>query len=234
MDWLKHKPYILLNGILGGLILVVFATINRVVHGYPLGYDAYVFPFIFGFASWSIIGIFLFGWFDTRNELARVEALTILDPLTDAYNRRFFDENLKKLCEKSIRDNTPISLAMLDIDHFKTVNDTYGHQCGDYVLRRLAIILKQNNRACDFICRYDGEEFAILLPQTGLNKAVEFAERNRANCAKHKIEFVGRVPYDTSVTHAMVACKSISEFSNGKVSEAIKAIWHKVEKFLED
>lgn len=67
----------------------------------------------------------------------------------------------------------------MDIDHFKMINDTHGHQYGDYVLKQLARILKQNNRACDYICRYGGEEFTILLPDTKLDEATKFAERNR-------------------------------------------------------
>jgi len=89
--------------------LVVFATINKVVHQYPLELDVYLFPFIYGFASWSIVGIVLFRWFDTRMKLTRVETVAITDPLTGTHNRRFFDESLRKLCEKSVRDNTLFS-----------------------------------------------------------------------------------------------------------------------------
>jgi len=219
MNWTKHKNfYIILMGMSGGLILVVFAIINKTVHQYPMEADAFLFPFIYGFASWSIIGIVLFRWFDTRMKLTRAETMAITDPLTGTHNRRFFDEVLKKLCERSIRYNAPISLAMMDIDHFKMINDKFGHQCGDYVLKQLTRILEQNNRACDYICRYGGEEFTILLPDTKLDEAVKFAERNRVKIQEEEFVWENN---KFNITASFGVCQSRTNNSCEKIISSL-------------
>jgi diguanylate cyclase (GGDEF)-like protein len=101
------------------------------------------------------------------------------DPLTGLANRRYWAEWLVREFERARRYGQPLSCSMVDIDHFKGVNDAYGHDAGDAVLTEIAQIMKRHVRPSDLLCRYGGEEFTILLPQTSLNGAAEHAERLR-------------------------------------------------------
>jgi two-component system cell cycle response regulator len=105
--------------------------------------------------------------------------LAITDGLTRVYNHRFFQELFEKEFTRSDRYNTIFSLIMLDIDHFKNINDTYGHLCGDEILRGLAELITGCLRSMDVVARYGGEEFAMLLPETGAAEALQTAERIR-------------------------------------------------------
>jgi diguanylate cyclase (GGDEF)-like protein/PAS domain S-box-containing protein len=108
-----------------------------------------------------------------------LQELAVRDGLTALYNRRYLDETLEREVSRARREGNPLSLVMLDIDHFKRVNDTYGHQAGDEVLRVLAATLMADIRTEDIACRYGGEEFLILLPGMPLASAMERAERWR-------------------------------------------------------
>ena len=105
------------------------------------------------------------------------------DPLTGVRNRRSFDEALAKRFAHARRYNRPLAVAMVDIDFFKQVNDTMGHQAGYDVLREVASVLKRVTRQTDFVARYGGEEFVVILPETPLFEALQFAEKIRANVA---------------------------------------------------
>jgi diguanylate cyclase (GGDEF)-like protein len=102
------------------------------------------------------------------------------DPLTGAANRRAFDDSIDTLVKEFNRYGAPVSVAMLDIDHFKQVNDEHGHLQGDVVLRDLAELLRDSLRECDIVARYGGEEFAIIMPQTKLAPAAMLGQRLRA------------------------------------------------------
>jgi len=111
-----------------------------------------------------------------------IEQLTnaaTLDPLTGCYNRREFEEQMVKNIASAKRHKTPLSLFMFDIDHFKRVNGTYGHQAGDAVLNIISGIVKNNMRTGDILSRYGGEEFIAILPSTGKREAMELADRLR-------------------------------------------------------
>lgn len=110
-----------------------------------------------------------------------LQELAVRDGLTALYNRRYLDETLEREVSRARREGNPLSLVMLDIDHFKRVNDTYGHQAGDEVLRVLAATLMADIRTEDIACRYGGEEFLILLPGMPLASAMERAERWRSS-----------------------------------------------------
>lgn len=105
-----------------------------------------------------------------------LQELAVRDSLTGLYNRRYLDETLEREVSRARREGIPLSLVMLDIDYFKRVNDTYGHQVGDQALRMLASILLSDIRAEDVACRYGGEEFLILLPNMPLGAAIQRAE----------------------------------------------------------
>jgi two-component system cell cycle response regulator len=120
----------------------------------------------------------------TKNEqleelLGKVEYMAITDALTGLYNRRRFHDVLSKEFERSRQYGTPFSLVVLDIDHFKKVNDEYGHQTGDTVLREISNIIIKGIREIDTASRVGGEEFMIILPNTGRDNAIIGTERMR-------------------------------------------------------
>ena len=115
----------------------------------------------------------------------QMEILATTDNLTGLYNRRHFFFLGNAEVQRTNRYHSSLSLAMVDIDHFKKVNDQYGHAAGDFVLQRLAQIFKQEYRKIDVIGRYGGEEFAILMPETSLSQAVLAADRLRQVIAEH-------------------------------------------------
>lgn len=104
---------------------------------------------------------------------------SILDPLTGLYNRRFMEETLAREIRRAERNQRSLNLIMLDIDHFKEFNDTFGHEAGDAVLRELGQMLKDNTRGSDVSCRFGGEEFVLILPETTAEDARQRAEELR-------------------------------------------------------
>ncbi len=127
-------------------------------------------------------------------QINRVEALqielreqAIRDELTGLHNRRYMNESLQPRLDEAKEQNQAISVIMIDIDRFKTFNDTYGHHAGDLMLQKLSSILRQNTRSIDITCRYGGEEFIIALPDTPLEIAFERAEAIRTKFAQASI-----------------------------------------------
>lgn len=117
-----------------------------------------------------------------EDENKSLAELSINDALTKVRNRRFFNDIYPQMWNDSIEERTPISVIMLDIDHFKRVNDDYGHLCGDHCLVTLAQIMQSSvNHSTDVVCRYGGEEFAIILTRTTAEQACVVAERIREN-----------------------------------------------------
>jgi diguanylate cyclase (GGDEF)-like protein len=109
--------------------------------------------------------------------LEELRKLSITDPLTGLKNRRHFMDFLTREFHRAIRYGHPLGLIVADLDHFKKVNDRYGHQAGDYVLKHFAEILQYNQRTSDLCARYGGEEFAVVLPETDLKGATLVAQR---------------------------------------------------------
>jgi two-component system, cell cycle response regulator len=117
--------------------------------------------------------------------------LTAQDGLTRLHNRRALNEFLDREVSRSQRYRRPLSVVLLDLDRFKAVNDTYGHACGDHVLREMADLLRTSTRAEDLCARYGGEEFALVLPEADHAAAVAVAERVRAAVGEHTFQFEG-------------------------------------------
>jgi diguanylate cyclase (GGDEF)-like protein/PAS domain S-box-containing protein len=120
---------------------------------------------------------------------AKLEVLASTDGLTGLYNRVYFNEKLEDEVQRAIRFKTPLSLLMLDLDHFKKVNDTYGHQAGDLCLMALASLMRRLSRTVDTCARYGGEEFVIILPQTPPENAMGLAERLRQKVEALKVQY---------------------------------------------
>jgi diguanylate cyclase (GGDEF)-like protein len=126
----------------------------------------------------------------TINDIQRIYILeqeNTNDPLMGIYNRRYLERRLNEEVNRSKRYNLSLSLLMLDVDYFKKVNDTYGHQAGDTVLKKLAQIIVDLARETDFVARYGGEEIVIVLPNTSISAAAFMAERCRNQVSKKLI-----------------------------------------------
>ncbi len=122
-----------------------------------------------------------------------LKRLSITDNLTQAYTRTKYEEVIKREIERTKRYNTTLSVAIFDIDHFKKVNDTYGHNAGDYVLKEMASIVNKSLRATDYLVRWGGEEFLILAPDTDLTGTKVMAERIRKAIENHTFNEAGKV-----------------------------------------
>jgi diguanylate cyclase (GGDEF)-like protein len=118
-----------------------------------------------------------------RRQVEELSTLVSIDALTGLYNFRHFETVLQAEMDRSKRSGIPTSLVMVDVDNFKAVNDTYGHEKGNLVLKYLADILRSAVRTTDIVCRYGGEEFAMIFPETHLNLAVKVADRIRIKIA---------------------------------------------------
>lgn len=122
----------------------------------------------------------------------QTKKLSITDGLTEIYNHRYFQEKLSEELKRSERYKNNLSLIIFDIDHFKIINDKYGHANGDLILKGVVEILKKNFRETDFVARYGGEEFAIILPETEMPGALVAAERARISIAKKSFQLPGK------------------------------------------
>ena len=122
---------------------------------------------------------------------------SIVDPLTGLYNRRYMDETLRRELTRALRKSTPVSLIVFDIDHFKKINDLFGHDGGDAVLRSLAVQLKRDIRESDVACRFGGEEFVLILTEcdraTALARALKIAEEVRQLDVRSGSQVIGRI-----------------------------------------
>lgn len=120
---------------------------------------------------------------ELRDANERLEALSTKDELTGLCNRRYLERILQEENNRTVRYRTPMAAIMIDIDHFKDINDTYGHAMGDEVLRNIGKLLLEQVRALDTVARYGGEEIVVLLPHTPLEGALQLAERLREKIA---------------------------------------------------
>lgn len=116
-----------------------------------------------------------------------------VDPLTGLYNRRFFDESLKRELARAQRSKSTCSVIMVDLDHFKRINDTYGHDGGDLVLKAAARAITERVRTSDVVCRYGGEELVLMLPDCGAQEAAKLAESIRVSLTELLIQHQGTI-----------------------------------------
>lgn len=135
-----------------------------------------------------------------QNEKRILEKLAYKDPLTNIYNRQIFNTMLQQAYTEKQRDGASVSLVLFDIDHFKKVNDNYGHDVGDKVLIELTKLISNNIRASDIFARWGGEEFVILMPNTSVDAAYNKAEFLRGLVENHESEYIPKITISLGVT----------------------------------
>ncbi|MGA2140808.1 MAG: GGDEF domain-containing protein [Brevinematales bacterium] len=140
-----------------------------------------------------LVGMYMILTFRLEKTLEKVRLLSVTDELTRIYNRKKFNEVFNDEIRKFKRYGRPLSLIMFDIDHFKKVNDTYGHETGDSILSGVVSVIKPMVRQTDLFARWGGEEFMILTPDTGKAGASEFAERIRVRISSKNFAKVGNL-----------------------------------------
>jgi diguanylate cyclase (GGDEF)-like protein len=148
----------------------------------------------------SVIGYQMASTLKHFQRFSSVKSMAIYDTLTSLYNRRFFEERLGIETQKSFYGGTPLSLVMVDIDHFKKVNDTFGHLEGDKVLCKIASLLKDSVRKKDTVARYGGEEFVLILPGAGLEESAMIAERIRRLVENTPMQIIGQAQINLTVS----------------------------------
>ncbi len=148
------------------------------------------------------------------------------DSLTNLWNHGFFQHKLSEELEKAQKANLPLSLAIIDIDNFKRLNDTYGHQNGDIILRELAHVLRKSSRETDYICRYGGEEFSIILPQTNKEQALTIAEQIRQAIAQQEFpNFLPNKNLKVTVSIGLATHSTDAATKENLIAKADKAMY---------
>lgn len=139
----------------------------------------------------------------------RLKNISLTDPLTGVHNRRYFDERLREETGLALRRRSPLVCLLLDVDHFKRINDGHGHQVGDWVLREVAGRIKSQLRLSDSLSRYGGEEFAALLAQTDEPQALAIAERIRRSIADRPFELPEQVTLTVTLSVGLSAVPAV-------------------------
>ncbi len=153
----------------------------------------------------------------------QTKQLTVTDNLTQLFNRRHFDFEFDREFKRAKRYKNELSVAIIDIDFFKQINDTYGHLCGDFILKEVAYIIKDNFRQTDIVCRYGGEEFAVILTETPEETSAVPLERLRNRIENNKFYYKGQ-PINLTVS---IGVTSNTDFQNpfDMFEEADKALY---------
>jgi len=153
------------------------------------------------------------------------------DGLTNAYNRRYFDERLKHEIDRCVRKKTDLVCLFLDIDFFKKINDSYGHQVGDAVLVRLVALMQEQVRSSDIVARYGGEEFAVILPDTGIQIAHEVAERIRSQVENQKL-IINDNTLNTTVSIGIASLSQLKYQAGANNAMPLNEYSHELDKLL--
>jgi two-component system cell cycle response regulator len=151
--------------------------------------------------------------------------LSITDPLTGLHNRRYMEGHLRTLVKEAVQSGRPLSLLLADIDFFKAVNDTYGHDGGDAVLREFAARFRRNTRGIDLACRMGGEEFVIIMPETDLNSAFNVAERLRRCIAAEPFQINAETRARITASVGVAALESTADTHETLFKRADRALY---------
>lgn len=228
-------------GFAGGAIYTSLTGIFGLAYSYYLmrvsetSFDEF-YIFFFGFLLQIVLMILVTLFMGTRlsevlREKERLKKLMLVDHLTGLRNYGYFIDRLREEREKADREDSELCLLMIDIDRFKDFNDRFGHQQGNVVLERIAQTIQNNIRAADIVCRYGGEEFAVILPRTRPEVAFDIA--NRIRKAVEKMVFYGdrahpKVKKTVSIGIACYPMQALDEFE--LIDMADRALYYAKEK----
>lgn len=162
---------------------------------------------------------------ELRQSVSNTMALAVTDDMTGLYNRRYFDRHLGVMLGKAQSQERDMALMILDIDHFKAVNDTYGHDIGDAVLKEFASRLKRNIRGVDLACRFGGEEFVVLMPDTDYAQAELVAERVRQSISERVFEVNAGRPLAVTVSAGVTLNENASDTPESLIKRADVALY---------
>jgi two-component system cell cycle response regulator len=160
-----------------------------------------------------------------REHVSRSMALAVTDPLTGLFNRRYMASHLESTLNRAAETGKPASVMVLDIDFFKAVNDSLGHGAGDAVLREFAARIGRNIRGFDLACRYGGEEFVVVMPDTDGKTGCMVAERLRRAMAAEQFDVGTSPPIDLTVSIGVAACRGPDETPDALIERADKALY---------
>lgn len=215
-----HTLFILFNG-LAVMYYKGFIMPNYInSHGVGIGIvlEALTLAFIISYRIKILEGI--------RAKQAELTKQASTDPLTQLYNRRYFFTESNYMIEKAKNNNESLSIIIVDIDHFKTVNDQYGHKAGDLVLVDVANIFHQLSRDQDLIARFGGEEFVVILPNTNTTEAQACAERIRQGIEKHSVNLGDELTLNVTVSLGVAELDIMAnEAIESAVDRADKALY---------
>ncbi len=196
-----------LTGVLAYGAVVAYADIQWDLANHPTELGAFDLTSHYGRLLLLTCAVFLSTSVVLRTQ--RLRWLAAKDPLTHLINRGAFDERMQAEVARAVRHKHKLSVAMIDIDHFKQFNDTYGHMVGDEVLRLLADVLQQSVRRSDLVARYGGEEFIVLFPETPADSAVFKAEDLRKSVEPSSVTVsigVAEIPSDGTDMRTVIDC----------------------------
>jgi two-component system, cell cycle response regulator len=162
---------------------------------------------------------------ELRQSVNNTMAMAVTDDMTGLYNRRYFDRHLGVMLGKAQSQERDMAVMLLDIDHFKAVNDTYGHDIGDAVLREFSLRLKRNIRGVDLACRFGGEEFVVLMPDTDYRQAEAVAERVLQSIAERGFEVGAGRPLSVTVSAGVALNESLSDTPEMLIKRADVALY---------
>ncbi|MDR1168280.1 MAG: diguanylate cyclase [Heliobacteriaceae bacterium] len=182
-----------------------------------------IYPLLFSILAFTCA--FIVKYLIKSRDFERQYKLATTDGLTDLYNHRYFQEQMKMQVEQSKRYENSFSLIILDIDFFKKFNDTFGHQAGDSVLRQVAFTLKRNVRATDIVCRYGGEEMSIILPNTGEEVALSTAQKICERIAGKPFKFNGDKESHVTVSLGVATYPQDGETASGIIEAADQRLY---------
>jgi diguanylate cyclase (GGDEF)-like protein len=150
---------------------------------------------------------------------------SIRDPLTDLYNRRYMEESLERELRRSARNLRPVGVIMVDIDHFKRVNDAYGHEAGDAILQQLGRFLKRHIRGGDIACRFGGEEFVLILPEASLEQTARRAEQYRQDFNAMPLRYNDRAIESVTLSFGVASYPDYGDTSEDVLRAADAALY---------